>query len=1080
MIAPDSLPHDPAQLHVLYKPGLFARKPAWRSVRLADVPAMVAGWNPQAFATGQVGLWLSARSETAQGMVYLPLLDVEDPDHHGDLRANIRTAQALFMRLSEAGLDDGLVLLLSGRGTRFVWPFAIEPELGPAFLAMIRDAARWPGIDDGPQKSGMPLGLAGYRGHRSQGGKGDVHFHMLPEAADLLSLTEKQYSDMVAGPADLAECQRLVRALQPKTWTPPAWRSILDEYRRDLELRRHVVKVRLPARPEGPRRVSWPAVEDHLDSLGIRITREIEAEGGHRVKLLSTCPCCGKKGKAYLAASGRLKCFSTSCAAGEFATGLDGKAWRKGLSLREWAGLGPDQADADQVEPERQAPPRGEAMSVEAARQAIREALAGDDPALLLKIPAGVGKSHAALEHALDVAQDGVVLVTVPTTALAEELAAKARQMAEDKGLDRDVRQYRGRSKETCDQADYCATVASFGYSPSLLVCGKCLSRDDCPHFHQLDGLGSGVVVAAHASAPYVVPKIKGRLREWIVDESPLRDLFRHEVVYQGSFTALKSRLVGHAETALTKIEATAEKLLAAIPAQGGGQGRLYVTTPPPGDWEATLDLWEAAGITEAEREALSDQLAVYDQLHGEKPGAWQRRLWAEKLDLALLNWLWLGLGEKGQGSAYVRCLPHPTTPITYRALRNQAPALPETVRLVALDATGDERELEALFSRPFRVVDAAVELPPARRVWLRQALGKWKTGRLLDDQAKLEALFRKALANLRPQDRRVLLVTHLDAEDALLELAKREDPSREWSSTHYWASRGLDCWRDCDAVVAFGTPTANRAGLLDLELALFGADQAARDKWFASLGPRDLTQAVNRVRPVLSPKSIVIVGREWPTESLSAPCFTLDSRRQGGAAEAVEMAYQRLLPLAEKYGLMFTELAALAGVFRAEDKAGLADWIERVQPWTGGETPPAIVPTLIREVVIRVGTMGEVLSPIAFNRRGDWSQLMARLADATGLPDLTYNPRNAHGGGRGQAALGFLVAVRRFCASLGVEYDPSLWDGQARPSGPPDWLSFPPGSHFVVDGVAVDAGTVYRIEDPSLPRQAVAAFAPG
>jgi hypothetical protein len=31
-----------------------------------------------------------------------------------------------------------------------------------------------------------------------------------------------------------------------------------------------------------------------------------------------------------------------------------------------------------------------------------------------------------------------------------------------------------------------------------------------------------------------------------------------------------------------------------------------------------------------------------------------------------------------------------------------------------------------------------------------------------------------------------------------------------------------------------------------------------------------------------------------------------------------------------------------------------------------------------------------------------------------------------------------------------------------------------------VVDGVAVDAGTVYRIEDPSLPRQAVAAFAPG
>ncbi|MGD9611142.1 MAG: hypothetical protein AB7U59_17220 [Desulfovibrionaceae bacterium] len=1077
--APDSLPHDPAQLAVLFKPGLYSKKPTWRELALADVPALVAAWNPQAFAHGQVALWLSARAETAQGRVLLPWWDVESPDNHGDVAANIRTAQALFLRLAEAGLDDGLTVVLSGRGTRFVWPWAVEPELAGPFLAMIRDTARWPGIDPQPQVSGMPLALAGFRGHRSQGGKGNVHFHMLPDAPDLLDLTPDRYADMVAGPADPAACQRLVGALQPKGWTPPAWRSILDEYRRELALKRHIIKVKFPARPEGPRRVSWRAVEDHLDGLGIRVVREIEAEGGHRVKLLSTCPCCGKKGKAYLAASGRLKCFSTSCAAGEFATGLDGKEWRKGLSLREWAGLGPDRDDADQVEPEHQAPPRGETMSVEAARATIREALAGEDPALLLKIPAGVGKSHAALEHALDVAQDGVVLVTVPTTALAEELAAKARQMAQDKGLDRDVRQYRGRSKETCPQSDYCAHVASMGFSPALLVCSRCMSRDDCQHFIQLDGLDNGVVVAAHAAAPYVVPKIKGKLREWIVDESPLRDLFRHEVVYQGSFTALKARLVGKAEAAMQKIEATAEKLLEAIPAQGGGQGRLYVTAPPAGDWEATLDLWEAAGITEAEKDALSDQLAVYDQLHGEKPGAWQRRLWEERLDLALLNWLWLGLGEKGQGSAYVRCLPHPTYPITYRALRNQAPALPDGVRLVALDATGDHRELEALFARPFRVVDAAVELPPARRVHLKQAMGKLATGRLLEYPQKTEALVRKAVAHLRPQDRRVLLVTHLDAEDALVALAKQVDPAREWSSTHYWASRGVDCWRDCDACVAFGTPTANRAGLLDLELALFGADQAARDDWFSSLGPRDLTQAVNRVRPVLASKTIIIVGREWPTASLSAPCFALDSRRQGGSAEAVEMAYQRLLPLAKRHGVMFSELAALAGVFRAEDRAGLADWIERVQPWTGGETPPAIVPTLIKDVLIRVGTMGEgVLPPIQFKRRTDWSALMARLAAELDLPALEYKPRTAHGGGRGQAALGYLTAVRRFCARLGVEYDPTLWDGEARPSGPPSWMSFPEGAHLVIDGERVDAARLFPVEDPTLPR--VASAAPG
>ena len=1075
-----ALPAAPAQLAVLYKPGLYSKKAAWAEVALADVPAMVAAWSPQAFAAGQVGLWLSARAETAQGHVYFPFWDVESPDAHGDLAENIKAAQGLFMRLAEAGLDDGLTILLTGRGFRFCWGWAVEPELGPAFLAMLRDKARWPGIDPQPQVSGVPLALAGYRGHRSQGGKGDLHFQALADPAELLTLTPDRYTNMVSGPADLADCQTLVVRLQPKSWTPPAWRAVLAGYQRDLALRRHVVKVRFPARPEGPRRVSWRAVADHLDALGIRVVREIEAEG-RPVKLLSACPVCGRKGKAWLTAGATLKCWSTSCQAGEFAAGLDGIPFRQGLRLAAWApGLAP--ADDDQVvEPERHEGPPRDAMTVDQARRAIREALAGEDPALLVKIPAGVGKSHAALEHALDVAQDGVVLLTVPTTALAEELATKARQMAQDKGLDRDVRQYRGRSKETCSQADYCATVASFGFSPALLVCARCMSRDDCEHFHQLEGLEHGVVVAAHAAAPYVLPKIKGRLRAWIVDESPLRDLFRHELVYQGSFTALKARLVGKADTAMEKIETTADKLLAAIPTQGGGQGRLYATTPPPGDWESTMDLWAAAGITEDEREALAGQLAYWDQLAGEKPGAWQRRLWAEKLDLALLNWLWLGLGEKGQGSAYVRCLPHPTNPITFRALRNVVPDLPENVRLVALDATGDARELEALFSRPFRAVDAAVELPPARRVWMRQAMGKWATGRLLEDPKKTETLFRKAVAHLRPQDRRVLLVTHLDAEPALVELAKRVDPSREWASTHYWANRGLDRWRDHDAVVAFGTPTANRAGLLDLELALFGADQEARDAWFSTLGPRDLVQAVNRVRPVLSQKTIIVVGREWPTDSLSAPSFTLDSRRKGGAAEAVDVAYQRLLPLAAKYGVMFSELAALAGVFRAEDKAGLDDWMERVQPWTGGESPPTIVPTLIREVLIRVGTMGEVLSPIRFKRRTDWSQLMARLADATGLPELAYKPRTAHGGGRGQAALGYLTAVRRFCSRLGVQYDPTLWEGQARPTAPPDWLTFPPGAFLQIDGARVDAGTVFPVEDPDAPpARLLAAAAPG
>ena len=58
----------------------------------------------------------------------------------------------------------------------------------------------------------------------------------------------------------------------------------------------------------------------------------------------------------------------------------------------------------------------------------------------------------------------------------------------------------------------------------------------------------------------------------------------------------------------------------------------------------------------------------------------------------------------------------------------------------------------------------------------------------------------------------------------------------------------------------------------------------------------------------------------------------------------------------------------------------------------------------------------------------------MARLENEIGLPCLEYRPRTAHGGGRAQAAVGFVSAVRRFCEKYGLPFDSSLWKGQEEP----------------------------------------------
>lgn len=72
MSSPPEMIGDPAASSVLFKPGLYSRKTSWVELALADVPDLVAGWSPQAFAAGEVALWLSPKAETQGGRVFLP------------------------------------------------------------------------------------------------------------------------------------------------------------------------------------------------------------------------------------------------------------------------------------------------------------------------------------------------------------------------------------------------------------------------------------------------------------------------------------------------------------------------------------------------------------------------------------------------------------------------------------------------------------------------------------------------------------------------------------------------------------------------------------------------------------------------------------------------------------------------------------------------------------------------------------------------------------------------------------------------------------------------------------------------
>lgn len=1033
------IPADPRRLVVQVKNTLYAKKDRWHRIQVGRVAEDMARWAPGAFEDGRLALWVTPYAETPEGRALFLWVDI-DPlgAEHSDLEAAIDTALALLMALAEAGLDEGLVVLLSGQGFRFCWPIAIEPHRVPALMALIRDAGRFPGIDPSPF-SGPPLGLLGYRGSTHQGAKGDIHFHRLPHPSDLVTLEPADYRDMVAGPADLDAAVQIMDAITPRIWTPPAWQAVLAPYEREVAQRRNILREPFQMPRKSNRTVDLEAIDEFLADNGIT-HHSVETEHG-RVELLSECPLCMAEDKSWFnPATGKLKCFRNSCDAGALETGSNGVDYRPGVPLRDWC---PD-AVIEVVDDEIPATNPAASTTLAEARQLTKAALRADDPAVLIRVAAGAGKTTAAVDAALDRGREGLVLITSPSTKLAEEIFEKAQEMAAS--TDRDgveIRMYRGRNAKTCKQYKRCEEVAKKGFLPGVLVCPSCNFLKVCQHRRQMKGLKKGILVAAHAAAPTIFSSVGHKVDTWIVDEDALKTFLRLESVTSGEMQGIAANISGvvtesdHFDeqpispaAVLHKIEDAARRLLALVPKNGREQGRLYACECPPGEWAHTTSLREAAEISDAEWAALKAAVessftpTVRSDGRRESMLTFAKRLEAMGVNMLAVEWLRAALDGRG---GYVCCKPDPTSPITYCWLRNSAPT-PEDFggfRVVALDATGDPAELKALFGREFKVVDAAVTPPPGRRVWIQRALGKVKAkGKAENDPRYLVDRLKEAAAHLAAADKKVLIVTHMAVEAAVLEAARKLFPKRTWDATHHGNARGLNAWEHFDAVIALGHLTPPRPAVHDLELAVFGADKAARDQWYSDLGRRDLIQSTARVRPVLTGRTVIVSASIWPWESLGAPTTTIDGRRRGGTKSKTEEAYGRLLPLAKEHGLVFSEMAEVVGVFIEGNEARAAEWVAgHGERGSGSE----LWSTVINNRALLQSTTITPPSAAALNRR-TWVSLIGRIAEELSLPSLLYH--SAAGAGRPQPAAGTLAAARRFSLACGRAFDPKLWRG--------------------------------------------------
>jgi len=186
------------------------------------------------------------------------------------------------------------------------------------------------------------------------------------------------------------------------------------------------------------------------------------------------------------------------------------------------------------------------------AQQWLADGRTTDVPVLAIRSPAGVGKSEGVLQALSKPAwSDRRGLYLVPTIALAEELAVRARTM----GIN--ARVIRGRSQvqpgeleagaKMCAKNKLAESLSALGMDVTNTLCRsagekgepaqECEHAKTCPYLAQLKNKASGLLIACHNYIPLTMERMKAEKLDYlIVDESFWRAMCREGRVQTSQF----------------------------------------------------------------------------------------------------------------------------------------------------------------------------------------------------------------------------------------------------------------------------------------------------------------------------------------------------------------------------------------------------------------------------------------------------------------------------------------------------------------------------------------------------------------
>ena len=1003
----NNLKFDQVEEHglLVVKTSFWEAKDNWQEIPYNQMAEFWDSINNHDVEEGIVGLHMQPYVYYYQTPLYMTAFDVEHPDkHHQSIQANIDIAQKLLYQFGVPGIEEGLVVSLTGNGFRFTLPWVIPHRYTKAFLEMVSDKTRFPGIDKGPQTgSNKFIRTFAYRGNTKQVKTAeDTHIHFLDNAGDILDLNEQRYQELVAGKPDKDNYAAALPKIMPRGFAPEPFIKLLQGYDSAIKLK-STIALPTPPTIRNNNQINWDRIFEYLRDAGIE-HHEFQWENGEIIKL-GSCPACGEsKGSPYITPYGTLKCFRSSCSAGQD-DGLKAHQWVEAYQ-KTTAGETLHAADLP-------------SLTLEDARkknkEAIQAAIENGDNTCIFTSP-GVGKTHEALIQAVPASLGRLTLYTAPTRQLAKEAYEKADSIAQSHGMDLNIMMLSGRNQDNCKDIEEVNAAATRGYTPAYIVCPECHHATDCLYRKQFQEIHKQhFICTTHDIARCHESRIAPDL--WIIDENPLGQFFEIKTVSQSAMDKMRDQETDDVTPLFGEIKRVAYELAAQLDQYQ--QARIYSMETPPGKWEDAPILESISPEIEKHftHDLLPTGFSLYHRYNPENEFAWEHSVYKKNLNLnAIRFWDTLAARDESTLAYVVITAGRGGAVINYVTTKFCIPRF-EDCQTIHLDGTMYKPEAEAIFPE-FELIDAQVGLSETDKIFVKSARGKKMMGKLSSEEKKADIEY---LTSLLPEGtRKVLFITHELAESEVHNALCAMTRDFQTAIIHFWGPRGINAYEDFDACIAYGTPTVNPGGVEDHAMALF-EDEDEMSGWKNSLGRRDLAQAIHRIRPVNPGKTIIVMGTIWPTEYLGYPDQQIDRMRKGNNHDE---AFERLKSFADQHGFIDKSIAMILGVATRNDEKALHDTHQMVVRGGGGGTSELAF-TLID--IYKSECQFEGTPPAIFLADGKaWKKLIDDLHSATGLPYMLFKPK---GPGRKSLALGTVETVKAFCEFAGTRFDPDCYE---------------------------------------------------